>query len=321
MKIIQLGVGGWGKNHVRILSELEFLCGVFDTDMTKSKEYAEKYHVDWFESIDDIVNYEFDGVVICTPTKTHYDLAKIFLHHKKHVFVEKPLTYSSAQGMELVNLAKQNNVILTCGYIERFNPSVIELKKFIESEKYGKLLSLEFHRENRVPQHINDVGIIFDTTVHDIDTANYLFGANPMTVFAISQKTKHVNEDFVTAILGYENNRTATIISNWVTSSRVRTFRAVFTDGIIHGDFILQAIRIETKNKIVTLKNPREEPLLAELKHFAGCIKNKTFPLVTPDEAVMTTQIAESILSSSQKGTLVYIRPKNPILRNQNERC
>ena len=307
MKIIQIGIGGWGKNHARILNELGILSGIFDIDLTKSKELAEKYFVDWFENMEDVLDCDFDGAVICTPTKTHYDLTKLFLQHKKHVFVEKPLTYSSVQGIELSNMAKENNVILTCGYIERFNPSIIKLKKFIESEKFGKLLSLEFHRENRVPQHINDVGIIFDTTVHDIDTATYLFDENPTMVFAISKKTKHTHEDFVTAILGFRENKTATIISNWVTPSRVRTFNAVFTDGMVSGDFITQEIKIETENKITILKSPKEEPLLTELKHFADCIKNKTIPLVTSDEAVMTTKIAESILSSSEKGVPVYI--------------
>ena len=72
MKIIQIGVGGWGKNHTRILSELEVLCAVCDTNKERSKEFGEKYDVNYYNSLDEIMNKEdFDGEFICTPTSTH----------------------------------------------------------------------------------------------------------------------------------------------------------------------------------------------------------------------------------------------------------
>ena len=72
-------------------------------------------------------------------------------------------------------MAKKNKVILTCGYVERFNPAVQDLKRIIQDKSYGDLLMMEFHRENRMPLHIKDVGVIYDTSVHDIDTAMFLF--------------------------------------------------------------------------------------------------------------------------------------------------
>ena len=76
------------------------------------------------------------------------------------MFVEKPLTYKTEEGEELVRLAEKNKVILTCGYIERFNPAVDVVKNLVKEKKYGDLIMLEFHRENRMPLHIKDVGII-----------------------------------------------------------------------------------------------------------------------------------------------------------------
>ena len=104
---------------------------------------------------------------------------------------------------------------------------------------------LEFHRENRMPLHIKDVGIIYDTSVHDIDTAMWLFDETPQVVFARSGQIRHDHEDFATIMLGFKDNKVAIISSNWITPSRVRHFNAVCTDGIISGDFITQEVKIE----------------------------------------------------------------------------
>ena len=90
MKIVQIGTGGWGKNHARILSELGALTAICDSDSNRSKEYAEKYSVKNFQSIDEMLaSEEFDGAIIATPTSTHIEIAKKLLEAKKHVFVEK----------------------------------------------------------------------------------------------------------------------------------------------------------------------------------------------------------------------------------------
>ena len=130
MKIVQIGTGGWGKNHTRVLSELGVLVAVCDADSKKSKEYGEKYSVNHYESLDKLlISEEFDGAFVVTPTSTHTEIAKKLLEAKKHVFVEKPMTYKSEDGKKLAKLAEKNKVILTCGYIERFNPAVDVVKK------------------------------------------------------------------------------------------------------------------------------------------------------------------------------------------------
>ena len=68
-----------------------------------------------------------------------------------------------------------------------------------------------------MPQHIKDVGVIYDTSVHDIDTAMWLFDETPEVVFAIAGRINHEHEDFATITLGFKDNKTATISSNWIT--------------------------------------------------------------------------------------------------------
>ncbi|MCZ6583733.1 MAG: Gfo/Idh/MocA family oxidoreductase [Thaumarchaeota archaeon] len=311
MKVAQIGTGGWGKNHTRILSQLGVLTAVCDANKERSKEYSEKYSVNSYDSVDALLDSEnFDAAFICTPTSTHSQIANQLLQKKKNVFIEKPLTYLSEEGEDLLELAKKNNVIMTCGYIERFNPAVDLVKNYVKSKKYGELVMLEFHRENRMPLHIKDVGIIYDTSVHDIDTAMWLFDDTPQVVFARAGSINHEHEDFATIMLGFKDNKVAIISSNWITPTRVRNFNAVCTEGIISSDFISQEVRIETKNDTEIPRNEKQEPLQLEIQNFLGAIEGKNELRVKPEQAVNVTKIAEASLLSSQKGTPIYLELK-----------
>ena len=308
MKIIQIGTGGWGKNHTRILSQLGVLVAVCDADPQKSKEYGEKYSVNHYTFLDELLSAEeFDGAFVVTPTSTHTAIAQKLLEVKKHVFVEKPMTYKSEDGQNLVKIAEKNKVILTCGYIERFNPAVGVVKKMVKEKKYGDLVMLEFHRENRMPLHIKDVGIIYDTSVHDIDTANWLFDEMPQVVFARAGKIKHEHEDFTSIMLGYKNDKVAIITSNWITPKKLRKFNAVCTDAIISSDFITQEIVVEKDEESETIQNEKQEPLLLEIQSFLGAVEGKNDQVVKSQEAVNVTKIAEAALLSSQKGIPIYL--------------
>ena len=310
VKIGIIGVGGWGKNHSRVLHDFGVLTSICDMDKIKAKNLATRYNVNYYGSLDDMINTEsLDACLVCTPTKTHYPVATKLMEKGINVFVEKPLSYSSKECEEMIQIAKKNKVKLTCGYIERFNPAVQEVKKILSENMYGELLMIEFHRENRMPLHIKDVGIIYDTAVHDIDTAIYLFGSKPQVVFARAGKIFHSFEDFSNIILGFGKDRVAVISSNWITPKKVRNFSAVCTDAIINGDFIKQEITIE--DSLCTTTPRRQnlvEPLSLELRNFIEVIEGKRdHPEVSPEEATNVTKIAEAALLSSNTGAPIYL--------------
>lgn len=308
-RIVQIGVGGWGKNHVRVLSQIDSLAAICDIDSDRSKKFGSIFDVNHYTNIDEMIkSEEFDGAIICTPTSTHYQVASQLIHHGKNVFVEKPMTYHSHEGVKLRTFAKEAGVKLTCGYIERFNPAVSNVKKYVEAKTYGELIMLEFHRESRMPLHIKDVGIIYDTAVHDIDTAMWLFNEFPETVYARAGRIKHEHEDFATIMLGFSDQKVAVIASNWITPTRIRTFEAVLTEGIITGDFITQDIKIETSEGSYKPRKNIEEPLLLEIKNFIDAIEGTAEQIVTSQDAVNVTRIAEAALESSKSGKPVPLK-------------
>ena len=314
IKIAVIGVGGWGKNHVRVLHNMGVLEAVCDLSADRAKEIAKKYDTKFYSSIKDLFSNEreLNACLVCTPTKSHLSVVREAIQNGCHVFVEKPLSFSSIECEEMTDLSKRAKVILTCGYVERFNPAVQDLKKIIQKQTYGDLLMIEFHRENRMPLHIKDVGVIYDTSVHDIDTAMFLFGKGAKMVFARAGKKFHLFEDFATIMLGFEDQKVAIIASNWVTPKKVRTFSAVCTEGTVNGDFITQEIRIDHADATVIPRRQQfQEPLVLELQSFIEVIEGKRKqPVVTSEEATNVTKVAEAALLSSETGSPIYLELK-----------
>jgi UDP-N-acetylglucosamine 3-dehydrogenase len=314
IKIAVIGVGGWGKNHVRVLDNMGVLEAVCDLSADRAKEIARKYDTKFYSSIKDLFSNErgLNACLVCTPTKSHLSVVREAIQNGCHVFVEKPLSFSSKECEEMTDLSKKAKVLLTCGYVERFNPAVQDLKKIIQNQTYGDLLMMEFHRENRMPLHIKDVGVIYDTSVHDIDTAMFLFGKGAKMVFARAGKKFHLFEDFATIMLGFEDQKVAIIASNWVTPKKVRTFSAVCTEGTVNGDFITQEIRINHADAtIIPRRQQFQEPLVLELQSFIEVLEGKRKqPVVTSEEATNVTKVAEAALLSSETGSPIYLELK-----------
>ena len=309
VKVLQVGTGGWGRNHARILAQTGRLAAVCDADAGRAAEYGGRHAVPHYTSVSDALAAErFGAAIVCTPTSTHVDVASELIDAGKHVMVEKPMTYDPGDGEALAAMAARRSVVLTCGYIERYNPCVASVRGMVASGEHGGLVMAEFHREGRMPPHIRDVGVIYDTAVHDIDTAMWLFGAPPEVVFARAGSIRHEHEDFATVMLGFGGDRAAVISSNWITPARSRTFSAVFTGAVVSGDFISQAVRIETGEETRSPRAAWAEPLSAEIEAFVAAAEGSgPAPLVAPADAIRVTRVAEAALLSSRNGAPVYL--------------
>src|SRR2546428_5032855 len=146
VRIAVIGIGGWGKNHVRVLNELDALAAVCDANRERMQLYSKKYRVPGYESVDSMVKQEkFDGVTICTPASTHFAVASKVLGEGLHTFVEKPMTTTSKDGESLIEVARKARKILRVGFIERVNASLSDLKRRVAEGRLGAPILVEFH--------------------------------------------------------------------------------------------------------------------------------------------------------------------------------
>ncbi len=305
MKIVQIGIGGWGENHTRILSDLGVLSAVCDSDSQKSKECGQKHSVNHYDSVDRlVVSEDFDGVFVGTNVSAHVEIVTKLLLGKKHVFVEKPIMFDSVKGEKLKEIAEKNKVIFTCGFAERFNPTIEFVKNSVRDKKYGDLVMLEFYRESKLSFHENK-GIVFESSINDIDAANWIFDEMPILVFARLCALNNEKDDFASIMLGYKNNKTAIILSNGFSSEKIRKLRAVCSGAVVLSDFISQEIKVSKENSQVSLE--KKDPILLQIQNFIFAMEGKNELIVKPKEVINITKIAEAALLSSKQGVPIYL--------------
>src|SRR5439155_23904850 len=127
VRIAVIGIGGWGKNHVRVLNELDALAAVCDANRERMQLYSKKYRVTGYESVDSMVKKEkLDGVTICTPASTHFAIASKVLGESLNTFVDKPMTTTSNDGQSINELVKKARRVLRVGFIGGFEAAMLD---------------------------------------------------------------------------------------------------------------------------------------------------------------------------------------------------
>ncbi len=304
-----IGTGGWGKNHLRVFNEFGVLQCLCDIDPERASQWSMKYGCRAYTDYNKMLEEEkLDAVTVCVPTSLHFEVASRVIAKKVNVFVEKPMTATGTEGHRLVEQAKEAGVYLTVGFIERFNPAVVDAKNAIKDRVLGEPLLLEFHRENKWAGRITDVGIVADTSVHDIDTARWLFDEEPNLVFArLGNVMTQTKEDFAAITLGFGKEKSAFIVSNWVTPKRLRQLTVVCTQGVISLDFVSQEIKFDDPKGTQSPRREFKEPLMAEMEMFLDALRSGRQPLVKPIDGLNNTIIAEAALASGHSGTPIYL--------------
>src|SRR6266568_4033691 len=193
-----IGWGYWGPKVARNLASLPHavVAMVADTDVTRLASSTANFSpVQTTTDAKNVFRSDVDGVIIATPVRTHYRLAKEALLHGKHVLVEKPLTANVAEAEELVALAQEQQRILMVGHTFEYSPAVNELRKLVRSGDLGKIYCIEAERVN-LGLFRSDINVIWDLAPHDISILLYLLGKKPnqITVKAHAHLQSHIHD-------------------------------------------------------------------------------------------------------------------------------
>jgi len=292
MKIIQIGIKD--SKITEILSKFG-ISNIFEID-SKNKNLNEKYHLKFYDSIEDLIeSEEFQAVVVNVNEFDAIQIIKKLLYSKKHVFVNK-LPMNSSEISELEEISTKNKIKFVFGFEQRFNPVIQNLKDITSENKYGELLMLEFYREGIA---LEENGIIFDLIKNEIDLANFIFGEWPIVVFARFGNFNSEKENFSSIVIGYKNNKTALILSNGLSSKNVSTLRAIYSEDVVYSDLF----SYEMKLKDDSISMPKKNSLEQQIQYFIEVIGVDT----KNHELTNTIKIAEAALLSSKQGVPIYL--------------
>ncbi|MEM2280452.1 MAG: Gfo/Idh/MocA family oxidoreductase [Candidatus Bathyarchaeia archaeon] len=307
-----IGAGFWGKNHARVFSELEEaeLLAVCDINIERAKNVSKQFGVEAYAEAGRMLRRkDIEAVSICTWSTSLAKEAMRALKAGKHVLVEKPMAANSKQAETLLKTAEKEGLHLLVGFLMRFIPGVRYIKSAIENKRIGELVCATAKRVSQWPERVGDIGVVKDLAIHDIDITRYLFGGDPVAVYAKTGNMKHkLFEDYAHIMLTFEGGKNAFIESNWLTPYKTRVLVVTGSEAIMKLDYITQELIIEDAKETVQPRIPWQEPLKLELQHFINCILGKEKPQITGEDGLRALKIAEAALKSSKTGRLIKIR-------------
>jgi myo-inositol 2-dehydrogenase/D-chiro-inositol 1-dehydrogenase len=136
-----------------------------------------------------------DAVIICSPDGLHPEHLTLAINAGKHTLCEKPLAPKSADAKKVADLANASGLNITLGFMRRFDPSYIELKKEIQSGKYGKVLHLRCISRNVSSPTATTPMLLTNVAVHEVDIARWLLGEEFVSMTTVAMKrTKFAND-------------------------------------------------------------------------------------------------------------------------------
>lgn len=321
VKSAVIGVGSMGVNHARVNWELPDvdLVAVADFDNEKAQSVAQKYNTQAFSDYRQMLDQtQPDLVTLAVPTVYHHPIALDIIERGIPLLIEKPIAFSLEEGQEIIDAAKEKNVKLMIGHIERFNPAIIAMKELILGDEIGRIFQMDAHRQGPFPARIGDVGVVIDLAVHDLDIMRFVSQSEVVRVYAETEKHIHSKyEDLLTGLVRLTDGSVGTLVINWLTPTKIREFIVTGERGLFRCDYLtqdlyfyenpishgsewenLRVLRGVREGKMIRHMVAKKEPLRAEQEAFISSVVNDKVVPVTGEDGLKALELAQALIHS-----------------------
>ena len=345
LKVAVVGLGYWGPNRLRVLSEggavdVTWIC---DRDLERARKQSSRAPSARVtgEIGEVLADPELDAVVLATPVFTHHALASQCLRAGKHVFVEKPIAASSGEARELVGLSEEVDRVLMCGHTFLYSPPVRKVKEILEAGQLGELYFISSSRVNLGPYR-SDVSVLFDLGPHDFSILRYWLGAMPERVSAVGRDViSNGIADVAFVDLSFGDGLLAHVELSWLAPGKLRRTVIVGSEKmLVYEDGSAEPVRVFDSGidyedpstygeyqltyrtgDIVSLRVDAQEPIVAEMQDFITAVHDGTEPVSRSDVALDVIRMVEAAeLSMNNAGTPTLVPgpsvPATPVERS-----
>jgi predicted dehydrogenase len=317
MKIMQIGTGRWGSNHLRVWNNLKVDLYVAEVSEAARKKCIEEGIPE--DHITDDYRVFLDKVAavdVVTPASTHFRLGQEILEKGKDIFMEKPIAETAAEAQELADLASRKALILQPGHIFRYDPAADFIREYIDGGHMGSIQSMwgsfcGFKRPR------SDGGVTVSDAIHFIDFFNSLMGGLPQKVLARCNDILGRGMDDMSWIWMNYGNTSAMVEANYFSPEKKRLITIIGEKATVVCDFASSQDKIRIhRNRHILDNNTwktvggeiinREilpaEPLLLELKDFMRCVETRSVPKATAMDGADAVKIVEAAMESHRQG-------------------
>jgi len=320
-----VGAGAWGKNHIRVFSELPnvWLKYVCDSDPSKltsvRKAYPQAQTVENLKPI--LQDLEVRGVVIASSAVSHYSLSKEILLAGKDVLVEKPMALNEKDAQEMLEIARKKDRILMVGHLLIYHSVVDRLKEMISSGELGKIHYIYTQRVN-LGVIRQDENALLSFAPHDLSVILHLIEEKPVVVSAHGESyVQNGIEDVVFLSLRFSDGKMANVHLSWLDPHKLRKITivgskkmAVFDDmeaseklkiydkGVRSPSYDTYGEYLSLRFGDITIPNVKMvEPLRAEAEHFIHCIESREGPKTSGRDGLEVVRILIAAQESLRK--------------------
>ncbi|MDH7462445.1 Gfo/Idh/MocA family oxidoreductase [Chitinophagaceae bacterium 26-R-25] len=321
LKIGVFGVGHLGKFHLNNWKEIKDveLVGFYDPNDSMAQEVSDKYQLARFLDPEKLID-ACDAVDIVAPTTFHFDLCQKAIRKGKHVFVEKPLANTIEEAKTLVNLARESNIKMQVGHVERFNPAFLATQGLDLNPMF-----IEVHRLAQFNPRGTEVSVVLDLMIHDIDIILTLVKSEVKSISASGVAVMSDTPDIANVRIEFNNGCVVNLTSSRISMKRMRKMRLFQKDAYIGMDFLnkkTEVIKLKTEEdanvfefdietnhgkKTIAVANPLVPEVNAikmELEKFRDAIVNNTPPIVSAVDGYRAMEIAHQILNKIKNTTI-----------------
>ena len=300
IKIGVVGYGNWGKNHVRVLSELNHLGGVYD-NLISSKKSNDK--IKFYDSLDDLID-NVDGLIISSPATTHFKIARKALK-TLDVLIEKPIAMKISDVLALQKLEKESKKLIVVGHQLHFHPAIIKMQELIDQGAIGKLKWIYSNRLNMGKIRPNE-NVLWSFAPHDLSLI-LKFIKSEVSNLSV-QASKILNnkiEDTTLTLLDFKNGQKAHVFVSWIHPFKEQRFVLVGDKGSMVFSDSKKSNKLELYKTIIqkdgsisyhdmeNINYIDKEPLKEQALYFIECIKSRKVDVNNSTDALKVTRILE----------------------------
>lgn len=332
-KTLNFGIVGYGsiaEHHIKSIQALEdcALLAVTSSNPEKRKQIVEKYQVQAFATVEEMVALEaLDVVCICTPNGFHLEPCLAAAKAGKHIITEKPLEINVDRCQQMIDACEEAGVILSCIFQNRYIPGYQKVLELVKGGHLGQLiLANAYVKWFRSPEYYANNGwrgtlkgdggaALITQSIHYIDQLINLMGP----VKSVIGKTKTLyhkieGEDIGTAILEFENGAIGTIEgSTAIYAGFPEKLEVHGTEGslVLEAGEIVEAkfksdVALDLNQASGTTSassNPNAVDValhIEQFKHIVEAIRSNVQPEVNGHEAIKSIRVLNAIYESSK---------------------
>jgi predicted dehydrogenase len=301
VRVAVIGVGDFGRNHVRVYRQLEGveLIGIVDADSERARRVAAEFGATVLPDLDALAG-RVDAASIAVPTSEHARVGCFLLARGVDVLVEKPIAASVSEADLLADAARQYGRVLQIGHLERFNPAFTAILPIIKEPLY-----FEVHRLGVFSPRSLDIDVVYDVMIHDLDILLALTDSSVTSIHALGIPVITDKVDIAHARLEFASGAVANLTASRVSTERVRKLRFFQEHEYISLDYARQdVLRIRVRQSapqpqfdFEPISTHQEEPLAAELRAFVEAVRRRSVPLVDARAGRRALELADRVMA------------------------